>query len=296
MKVWGTIGGVLLLLVVAGGAQSETLEAVVARCLSGEPMPAGAVETQFCQAFKDVRDFEDPEVEAKLLQFADMGYAPAQFWAATAYRSRGDIGLAMPLLLKAAEQGLADAQAGYGWIYLRGEDGIEPDTERALPWLRKAAEQDLLKAQIVLGRAFLFGDSVAQDDGEAFIWLLKAAKGGDRFAQEAVGIMYLAGRGTPLDQVEGLQWLEKAARANSSHAQFRLARVYQGVESVKDPTAALTWFLVVEAAPYEADVSDEIAALTGTLSPEEVSRARANAETIRSELPEPSRIGRLPGY
>ena len=64
--------------------------------------------------------------------------------------------------IKAAEQGLADAQYNLGWCYRSGT-GIDKDEQRAVEWYQKAAEQGNTVAQNTLGVCYDYGIGVEKD-------------------------------------------------------------------------------------------------------------------------------------
>jgi len=71
---------------------------------------------------------------------------------------------------KAAEQGLAPAQAQLGFHYYKGE-GVAKDQVEAVKWYRKAAEQGHAPAQYNLGLCYVYGEGVAKDEIEAYAYL-----------------------------------------------------------------------------------------------------------------------------
>jgi TPR repeat protein len=80
-------------------------------------------------------------------------------------------------LTKAAEQGNMDAQLKLGKMYLEGQ-GVPQDDDVAVAWIRKSAEQDHEWALCQLGWMYLEGQGVPQS-AEAADFFLKAAELGD---------------------------------------------------------------------------------------------------------------------
>ncbi|HQL08649.1 MAG TPA: tetratricopeptide repeat protein, partial [Lentisphaeria bacterium] len=97
-------------------------------------------------------------------------------------------------LLKAAEQGNADAQCKLGIMYHDGE-GAPKDLAEAVKWLRKAAEQGHADAQSRLGYLYATGEGVPKDLAEAFEWTREAAKQGEAKAQHNLAGLYYDGEG-----------------------------------------------------------------------------------------------------
>ena len=119
---------------------------------------------------------------------------------------------------KAAEQGVAIAQAALGSMYKNG-DGVPKDAAQAVTWNRKAAEQGYAAAQSSLGFMYLQGTGVRKNAAEAAAWIRKAADQGDADAQHNLGLMYQKGEGVPRDAVQALYWYRKAAEQGDANAQ-----------------------------------------------------------------------------
>jgi len=85
---------------------------------------------------------------------------------------------AFPLLHKAANMGLVDAQSCLGLGYGSGIWGFPKDSTKAVEWYTKAAEQGDADSQTSLGVCYRDGDGVKQDYAKAAEWLSKAANKG----------------------------------------------------------------------------------------------------------------------
>src|SRR5665213_1594690 len=84
-------------------------------------------------------------------------------------------------------------------------------------WFLKAAEQGIAQAQGYLGLMYQLGQGVPQDFAESVKWYRKAAEQGDIDAQWRFGVMYNTGRGVPQDFVQAYMWVNIAAsRASGS--------------------------------------------------------------------------------
>ena len=86
-------------------------------------------------------------------------------------------------ILKAAEQGIAEAQYRLGYCYEYGK-GVEKSLTEAVKWYRKAADNGDSNAQYVLGNCYKYGKGVEQSFTEAAKWFRKAADQGFSLAQE----------------------------------------------------------------------------------------------------------------
>ena len=70
-------------------------------------------------------------------------------------------------------------------MYKNGR-GVARDDKAAVKWSRKAAEQGVATAQANLGAMYLLGRGVAQDNKKAVEWLTKAAEQGNPKALKAL--------------------------------------------------------------------------------------------------------------
>ncbi len=120
---------------------------------------------------------------------------------------------------QAAEKGHAPAQFSLGLLlHQHGE------YERAVKWLTQAASSNTT-AQSLVGRMYLTGRGVYQDDATAFRYLSKAADGGDLDAQFLRAGMYAVGRGTDTDLIEAYAWSSVLSFQGYPGAADRLAEV-----------------------------------------------------------------------
>lgn len=80
-----------------------------------------------------------------------------------------------------AEQGVADAQYGIGFMYESGW-GVEEDFSQAFRWYQLAAQQGHVQSQYNLGMLYREGKGVARNDALGLYWIQTAADGGDERA------------------------------------------------------------------------------------------------------------------
>ncbi|MGH8606045.1 MAG: serine/threonine-protein kinase [Gammaproteobacteria bacterium] len=92
---------------------------------------------------------------------------------------------AFGLLLRAAEQGHAQAQYHLGQMYGRGR-GTAQDYEKALSWLQKAARQGVGDAQHLLCLAYALGRGAVPNRTQAFAWCKVAIAFGSKDAETAL--------------------------------------------------------------------------------------------------------------
>jgi TPR repeat protein len=76
--------------------------------------------------------------------------------------------------------------------------------------MTKAAEGGLAIAQASLGRMHLRGEGVTRDYAEAARWFTRAAEQGSARAQDTLGTLYQHGRGVPRDEVAACMWFTLA--------------------------------------------------------------------------------------
>ncbi|WP_347274728.1 tetratricopeptide repeat protein [Candidatus Kuenenia sp.] len=154
---------------------------------------------------------------------------------------------------KAAEQGSAAAQSMLGRAYAEGY-GVAKNEVEAMKWFRKAAESELqgfsnqpflfaggyegaIKsaedgnelAKTIVGKMYLTGSGVSQNDVEAVRWLTAGTKGfAAAGAQQALGILHEDGRGgLAKDKAEAMRLYRKAAEQEASNLESSVGIVYQ---------------------------------------------------------------------
>ncbi|KAG0226238.1 hypothetical protein BGW41_004235, partial [Actinomortierella wolfii] len=146
---------------------------------------------------------------SSVIQNVDSDYMEAQFELEESSGTSRNYTEAAIWYRKAAEQGDAEAQYLLGKMYLDGT-GVEQNN-KVIIWIRKVADQGNADSQTSLGILFSKGIGVVKDESEAFAWFLKAAKQGNSKAQCQLGLMYLRGQGVQCDASEALKWIRKSA-------------------------------------------------------------------------------------
>lgn len=81
-------------------------------------------------------------------------------------------------LMRAAEQGRADAQYQLGMAYLRGEHGLPHDDSTAFHWVHESAERGYGRAERELSDMYMKGIGVRHSRHEAMMWDRRARKQG----------------------------------------------------------------------------------------------------------------------
>jgi TPR repeat protein len=82
------------------------------------------------------------------------------------------------VVLQAAAQGDAEAQAKLGAMYLLGRNGVEMDEQKAAEWLLKSANQGFIEAEVIMAALYDRGIGVKNDVKIATAWYEKAAAQG----------------------------------------------------------------------------------------------------------------------
>ena len=108
-----------------------------------------------------------------LQKAADQGYTDAIYQLGV-YKMQGfgcatDWKEALKYFMAAAEKGCADAANEAGYIYDRGEHGVEKDDEKAFEWFLKAAELNHPEAIRYVIRAYREG-LIEDEEGEKFVY------------------------------------------------------------------------------------------------------------------------------
>ncbi len=96
---------------------------------------------------------------------------------------RGDYPTALRIFQQFADQGYADAQFNLGVMYVEGQ-GVTQDYAAALRWYRKAADQGYASAQTNLGVMYSKGRGVTQDYVQAHVWFNLAAARGQKLGKK----------------------------------------------------------------------------------------------------------------
>ncbi len=168
----------------------------------------------------------------------------ALFNTACQYYNNQDYRQAVPLLLQAAEQELADAQYLLGLCYDNGS-GVPQNSTHAFSWYGKAAQQGHAPAQFRLGQFYAAGTVIQQNFSLAAHWYKLAAEQGLADAQYHLGSLYETGNGVPQNLRTAARWYELAANQDHVLAQFNLAYLYENGNDISHThsyQAAARWY------------------------------------------------------
>jgi TPR repeat protein len=149
-------------------------------------------------------------------------------------------------LEQAAAKG--EPSACYNVALLNLATGNEADLQKAVPLLRKAADAEIADAQHALGVLHLQGRGVARDPAEAARWFSRAAGNGSVAGLVEHAILLFNGEGIPADETAAAKEFLRAAAQGNAIAQNRLARLYAIGRGVpQDKAEAAAWHMVAAA-------------------------------------------------
>ena len=144
--------------------------------------------------------------------------------------------------MRAAEQGLADAEETMGYYYASGT-GVTKDYREAMKWFRRAVEHGNTSACSSIGILYDKGDGVPIDHNRAVQYYIMGAMGGDAQAQALLAFKYLLGGGLSKDKRRAAYWFEQAANNGYPIAMQQMVKIYTygryGYD--RDPEKAEYW-------------------------------------------------------
>lgn len=112
-----------------------------------------------------------------------------------------------------------------GRAYLFGR-GVPQDDKKALEYFNKAAAKGNAIAQNILGDMYAEGRGVQRNLKTAFDLYVKSANSGFSDGQNSVGAAYFHGHGVPQDYSRSAMWYQRAADQGNSWAQSTLGGMY----------------------------------------------------------------------
>lgn len=147
----------------------------------------------------------------------------AELHRGSAAARAGDYAAAHSTWRKLAQDGNAEAQFRYGWLWELGL-GTKKNPAEAAHWYGLAALQGHAKAQYNLGILLLEGRGVRRNAGRAVEYFRQAARQGHGKAQHNLGVLYQIGRGVRKDPARARYWFNRA-RANGVGKTYGVSRV-----------------------------------------------------------------------
>lgn len=154
-----------------------------------------------------------------------------------------DTDKAVKWVKKAAKADHPGAQFQMGLFYMTGYGNATRSPRVASKWLIKAADQGNAQAAKVMGFMFARGESVKEDPVKAREYLRLAADAGDVESTRLLSQMSFEGQGGPVDPAEGVRLLSSLAEAGDVQSQGELGAILatgSGIEP--DLAAARQWW------------------------------------------------------
>ena len=192
---------------------------------------------KIAQAFKLHDEKRYDESEKLLKSLAEQGNADAQFALGMMYGEgkgvKQDIAIAVEWINKAARQGHSDAKNN-----LKQFTGI--DKIKSIEDYRKAAEQGNAGAQHGFGNCYLHGFGVPQDNNKAVEWLTKSANNGYAEAQHDLGLYYWIR--TNKSKARTINLFLKAAKQGHARSHYILAECYREIGGFFNRIKSKQWY------------------------------------------------------
>lgn len=148
---------------------------------------------------------------------AEAGHVEAMLILGSLYRdglgTARDLSAAETWFRRASVRGSRNAMLSLGFLLI---EALEPkDYISGASVFREAAEQGDPVGQYVLGRLYLNGFGVPQDDEKAVDWISRATEQGLLPAVEALAALYAGGRGVVQDRRKAIELFEEAVQLGS---------------------------------------------------------------------------------
>jgi TPR repeat protein len=174
------------------------------------------------------------KAEEFYLKAAERGSVSAARALVYMYQDRGEKKKAADFSFRVAELGDASyfgsAHFQMGVLYVKGEDGVKKDYNKAIESFLKAVESGgklgYGAAEFNLGLIYFYGYGVKKDRKTAAEWMIKAAEHHELDAQVNLGYMYEHAEGVERDYLKAKEWYEKAAKRGAATAQYNLGVLY----------------------------------------------------------------------
>lgn len=187
-----------------------------------------------------------------------------------------DFAKAFPLILKAAKEGDAGAQAQVAYMYEKGL-GVKEDRAKALDWATKSADRRNSAGQNVLGYIYSSPPKSSDDYLKAVHLYEQSSAKGDSTGEASLGWMYVHGYGVKKDYQKALVWFRRSIAHRGADGANDIAVSYffgQGVP--QSNVKALKWLYVAQAFPktaLAAKIKNNIINIEGRMTSNEIEQA-----------------------
>ena len=200
-------------------------------------------------------------------------------------------------MLKSADEGDLDAQLALGYLFLYGNETIEPDYAKAFHYYKLAAEQNNNIAINNLGSLYYSGIGTSADVGKAMDLFEKAYKLGNMEAAVNLAFLYMTDNPRAKDSYKAILLFEDAANLNNPTAQFMLGYAYlHGFIKEKDYTKAFDLMQKSAIAKYdEAQYQTGLMYMDGKGTPQNYGKAVAflDAAVAQGHVPSMMTLGTI---
>jgi TonB family protein len=152
-------------------------------------------------------------------------------------------------------------------------------------WMAAAMRSSDHAAQTRVGKAYYWGQNVAQNYMAALNWFQRAAAQDDARAESYLGMMYSQGQGVNKDSTEAARWLQKAAEQDDVVGQLYFGKACMDGDGVPiDFVQAYQWFTLAKRgqAAQAASLLDQ---LRSKMKPSEIEAAQALLRDFKPKAP-----------
>lgn len=166
--------------------------------------------------------------------------------------------------------------------------GVERDLAKAAQWYEYAARGGSAPAQYRLANFLEKGHGVPLDVEKSAMWYQRAAEQGNALAMHNLAVLYTSGLvGGRADMASAVGWFRKAADLGVKDSQVNLGIIYaKGLGVDADLEEAYKW-LSIAAREGDADAAAKRDTLAGAMRPEQLQKARGDAELWKPAPLEP---------
>lgn len=133
---------------------------------------------------------------------------------------------------------------------------MKKDFKSAFPLLQRAAEMGVPEAQYNLGLCYQEGIQTEKNDSIANHWYLKSAEQGWTDSQFKISFSYATGRGIEVNAERTFYWTHKCAEKNDYDCIFNLITCYKdGFGTSKDMDKVIEWAVILAKQENPEDLS-----------------------------------------
>ena len=196
----------------------------------------GNAHAQFClgQMYLDGRGLNRNEKEAFqwTIKAAEQGLPEAQGAIGFMYGVKKDEKESLMWLRKAEKQNLSDVKGAIGMLHIEGKLGVKKNAAKGLQLLKESVEQGSPIGMLLLGTAYISEEASltfgVEMDAEKGVELIRnSAKQGESTARFLLGTLLVSGQAKVQKDVKnGLKLLHTAAAQNNPRAKWVLANFY----------------------------------------------------------------------